>query len=223
MYSLSQEPRPLRVMSLDALPKNVIMIIAHYLAPPIKDDEVQDSNNALSIPYIRNLLRLAATCTRLRNLLTTTVEFRVHYNTTFGENLYWVGTLGKLWSCDSFFQIYQPSPDSGDWEVLPWNVMEWTRGGYWRLNKQLVVGAGTYEYKYVMVDKNGCKHWGEKSANLKLELPIPPSPFHQEANKKYVLQRCAKQVHNNQVSVLQISSKLVRVFCCKLNLQLTFN
>jgi hypothetical protein len=64
----------------------------------------------------------------------------------------------------------------GSWKVIESNRMEWRSGGWWSLTRHVIEGS-SIEYKYVMVDHYGNKHWWEKEGNHHQQLVAPPAPL----------------------------------------------
>jgi protein-tyrosine phosphatase len=69
------------------------------------------------------------------------VEFSIHYQTKFGENLHLVGNL----------------PELGNWIPTDYNRMKWCDSGLWEITKQLF--RKNFLYKYVVVNSEGHIIW----------------------------------------------------------------
>eukprot|EP00931_Biecheleriopsis_adriatica_P050528 TRINITY_DN29260_c0_g1_i2.p1 TRINITY_DN29260_c0_g1~~TRINITY_DN29260_c0_g1_i2.p1 ORF type:complete len:163 (-),score=35.33 TRINITY_DN29260_c0_g1_i2:32-520(-) len=64
----------------------------------------------------------------------TEVEFSVCYHTSFGQNLFVVGS----------------APELGSWDLSKKVHMRWTEGDVWRAKVEFPAGQSTVEYKYVV-------------------------------------------------------------------------
>jgi len=70
-----------------------------------------------------------------------TVEFSIHFNTRWGQNLHIVGTHEAL----------------GNWKPTNDNRMVWVGSGMWRV--ELPLYCSQFEYKYVVVHDDGVVVW----------------------------------------------------------------
>lgn len=97
----------------------------------------------------------------LRHRAKRSVEFRIHYSTDFGQNIYLTGNISQL----------------GSWNVGAAVPLEWTPGNLWVGRVDLSADAGVIEYKYVVRDSNSRYTLWESGQNHKLDLVAAKQPL----------------------------------------------
>lgn len=70
-----------------------------------------------------------------------TVEFTIHFQTKYGQNLHMVGNV----------------PELGGWQCTDANRMQWCGSGIWKIIMPLY--GRTFSYKYVVREPDGKYRW----------------------------------------------------------------
>jgi len=82
--------------TIERLPYDVIKAIVYFLSVKPGSAAQPPTSPTLPVsltPQRQDLIRLSCTCKRLRDILTTEIVFKVHFNTNYGEILHFVGNV----------------------------------------------------------------------------------------------------------------------------------
>lgn len=87
------------------------------------------------------------------------IQFKVFYNTYYGQNVWMVGSVSRL----------------GSWDISKALPMVWTNGNHWVATVVLSTDDGAIEYKFVLKDENtGATIW-EPGKNHSLDVRQLPT------------------------------------------------
>ena len=121
------------------------------------------------------------------------VDFEVHYDTTFGEDVCIVGSHDAL----------------GAWDLDKAAAMTWTEGSVWKLAVELPAG-GVFFYKYVVRDANGDVVRWQDGNNSMLVLP---ESWNVPSGSRYLVEDNFAGCPNDTTEISQclLASKLMSV------------
>ena len=115
--------------------------------------------NVESMRRAREIMAIDPTADNALDLVGTkvnmSVQFKVHYETKLGEDLFVIGSHERL----------------GAWDIVDAVPMRWTEGGMWVGDVELPAG-GVFFYKYVVKTLDSGFRWQDGANNL-LVLPDP--------------------------------------------------